>query len=124
MLWSSLIHHILRSGGEDNGEVFNPREKLLPDFFEKDGILKDGQFILKPVFLGNYQYGYLICKLRRASFGVNSIVLKVLTTVLAQSYDYTKTLRRAKSIDSANQMLTTHNIDLKIKSSTDELTGA
>lgn len=107
----------------DDGEVFNPHEKLLPDFFEKDGILNDGQFILQPVFLGNYQYGYLVCRLRRSSFGVNSIVMKILITVLAQSYDYTKTLRRAKFIDSANQMLTNHNIDLKIKSSTDELTG-
>lgn len=108
----------------EDGEVFNPHEKLFPDFFEKDGIEKDGQFILQPVFLGNLQYGYVVCKLRRSTFGLNSIVLKVLTTVLAQSYDYTKTLRRAKSIDSANQLLTSHNIDLKIKSSTDELTGA
>ena len=108
----------------DDGEAFNPHEMLFPSFFEKDGLVKEGQFILQPVFLGNYQYGYLICKLRRSSFGVNSIVLKVLTTVLAQSYDYTKTLKRAKTIDFKNQALTSHNIDLKIKSSTDELTGA
>ena len=48
----------------------------------------------------------------------------IIVDVKLKSYDYTKTLRRAKTIDSANQLLTSHNIDLKIKSNTDELTGA
>ena len=54
---------------------------------------------------------------------MNSVVLKILSSVFAQGYDYTKTLRHARSLDTANQALTSHNIDLKIKSSTDELTG-
>ena len=108
----------------EDGEIFNPHERILPSFFEEQKILDGGQFILQPIFLGEVQYGYLVCKLRRPTFAVNGVVLKIITSALAQGYDYTKTMRRAKSLDTANQTLTSHNIDLKIKSNTDELTGS
>ncbi|MCR4579246.1 MAG: GGDEF domain-containing protein [Treponema sp.] len=107
---------------DQDGEVYNPHQKLIPSCLENkfsDG----GQFILQPIFLGEFQYGYTICKLRRPTFAMNSVVLKILTSVLAQGYDYTQTIRYAKNLDSANHALTSHNIDLKIRSSTDELTG-
>ena len=81
-----------------------------------------GCFIFQPVMLGTMQYGYLFCKAERTDFGMNSILLKVITSVIVQAYDYTKTIKQKLLLETMNKELTERNIDLNISSKTDELT--
>ncbi len=107
----------------EDAEVFDPHDHLIPLDLQKTDFSKGGQYILQPIFLGQRQYGYAVYRLRRPAFAVNGIVLKILNNAIAQGFDYSRTVRRAKNLDTVNQSLTSHNIDLKIRSSTDELTG-
>ena len=72
--------------------------------------------------LGAAQYGYLFCKAERTDFGMNSILLKVITSVIVQAYDYTMTLKQKLLLESINKDLQAKNMDLSISSKTDELT--
>lgn len=121
-----VMHVNLDSGKnivDENGEVFNPHERLIPSCLETEELKDGGQFVFQPIFLGEYHYGYIICKLRRPAFAMNSVVLKILASVLSQGHNYSKTLRRVESLNSANRELQSDNIALKKQSTTDELTG-
>ena len=81
-----------------------------------------GCFIFQPVMLGTMQYGYLFCKAERTDFGMNSILLKVITSVIVQAYEFTKTMKQKLLLETMNKELKERNIDLNISSKTDELT--
>ena len=53
---------------------------------------------------------------------MNNILLKVITNVIVQAYDYTKTLKQKNLLETMNKELKEINIDLSISSRTDELT--
>ena len=84
--------------------------------------MNPGCYIFQPVMMGAVQYGYLFCKAERAEFGMNSILLKVITSVIVQAYDYTMTLKQKLLLESINKELQARNMDLSITSKTDELT--
>ena len=92
--------------------------------FIRDKMKKSpGCFIFQPVMLGTMQYGYLFCKAERTDFGMNNILLKVITSVIVQAYDYTKTMKQKLLLEKMNKELQMRNIDLNISSKTDELTN-
>lgn len=107
----------------DDGEVFNPNKNLIPPSIMNKNDDAKGQFVLNPIFLGEKQYGYLICRMTNTDFALNGVLLKLFVSTLAQAYDYTKTVRRAKKLESTNQNLMDTNSSLKVKSRTDELTS-
>ncbi len=100
-------------------EYINIKETL---FDKQKAENSSGCFIFQPVFLGTQQYGYLFCKAERTDFGMNSILLKVITSVIVQAYDYTKTIKQKLLLENINKELKERNIDLNISSKTDELT--
>ena len=81
-----------------------------------------GCFVFQPVTMGAVQYGYLLCKTERTDFGMNSILLKIITSVIVQAYDYTKTIKQKALLETMNKDLQERNLDLSISSKTDELT--
>lgn len=91
-------------------------------FIKKQADKNSGCFIFQPVVQGTLQYGYLFCKAERTDFGMNNILLKVITSVIVQAYDYTKTLKQKNLLETMNKELKEKNIDLSISSKTDELT--
>ncbi len=97
--------------------------ELKKNLFDKKQADKNpGCYILQPVIFGTQQYGYLFCKAVRTDFGMNSILLKVITSVIVQAYDYTKSVKQKKLLETMNKELKEKNIDLSISSKTDELT--
>ena len=103
----------------EKSDFFDTRKSLFPKELMSEG----GRFIFQPVFLGSMQYGYLICKAEHTDFGLNSILLKVITSVIVQAYDYTKTIKQKNWLETINRELTKRNSDLNISAKTDELTG-
>lgn len=103
----------------EDSEFINIKKSL---FDEKKAEEESGCFIFQPVFLGTLQYGYLLCKAERTDFGMNSLLLKVITSVIVQAYDYTKTIKQKLLLENMNKELKEKNIDLNISSKTDELT--
>ncbi|MCI6593382.1 MAG: GGDEF domain-containing protein [Spirochaetia bacterium] len=103
---------------EDN-DYIDLRKSL---FAKKQAEKNPGCFIFQPVAQGTLQYGYLFCKAERTDFGMNNILLKVITNVIVQAYDYTKTLKQKNLLETMNKELKEINIDLSISSRTDELT--
>ena len=103
---------------EDN-DYIDLRKSL---FTKKQAEKNPGCFIFQPVAQGTLQYGYLFCKAERTDFGMNNILLKVITNVIVQAYDYTKTLKQKNLLETMNKELKEINIDLSISSRTDELT--
>ena len=103
---------------EDNEYI-----ELKKNLFDKKQADKNpGCFIFQPVILGTQQYGYLFCKAERTDFGMNNILLKVITSLIVQAYDYTKTVKQKNLLETMNKELKEKNIDLSISSKTDELT--
>lgn len=82
-----------------------------------------GCYIFQPVTLGEIQYGYLFCKAERTDFGMNSILLKVITSTIVQAYEYTRTIKQKMLLETMTRELQERNLDLRISSKTDELTG-
>ncbi|MCR5188558.1 MAG: GGDEF domain-containing protein [Treponema sp.] len=103
----------------ENSNFFPLKDSLFPPELEKE----PGRFIFQAVYLGAMQYGYLICKAAHTDFGMNSILLKVITSVIVQAYDYTKTMNQKNLLETMNKELKERNSDLNIRSKTDELTG-
>ena len=103
----------------EESDFFDIKESLFTSEIMNEG----GCFIFQPVFLGSMQYGYLICKAEHTDFGLNSIFLKVITSVIVQAYDYTKTIKQKLLLETINRDLKERNTDLNIRSKTDELTG-
>ena len=103
---------------EESGYI-NLKETL---FVHEKLNLDAGCYIFQPVMLGSMQYGYLFCKAERTDFGMNSILLKIITSVIVQAYDYTMTIKQKLLLESLNKELQARNLDLSISSKTDELT--
>ena len=103
----------------EESDYIDLRESL---FLPKKLSLGAGCYIFQPVMLGSMQYGYLFCKAERTDFGMNSILIKVITSVIVQAYDYTMTIKQKVLLESMNKELQARNMDLSISSKTDELT--
>ena len=103
----------------EESETINLKKSL---FIEDKAEENPGSYIFQPIYLGTLQYGYLFCKAERTDFGMNSILLKIITSVIVQAYDYTNTIKQKMLLENMNRELKDRNIDLNIRSKTDELT--
>lgn len=71
---------------------------------------------MSSIFYGDYNYGYLIIETDYENLTLNNVFLKIFSNEIATAYKYTKNLEE-------KDILAKENIDLNIKSFTDELTG-
>lgn len=105
--------------GESSVELFkpdiayNPRQSVIPSR-SLQGI--SGIFILHPVFSGESNYGYLLCKINRKIFSDYIVYLKIIVNTLAQSYEYTNKIIETEKLEGEKSALTR-------LSRTDDLTG-
>ena len=87
-------------------EIFiNPNKQLFPSDYLKN---EPGTYILQPIYSGEKNYGFMICKLTSDYFSIYPLYLKILITGSAYSYEYTQ--------------LILNNSSLSVQSKTDELT--
>lgn len=87
-------------------EVFiNPNKQLFPSDYLKN---EPGTYIFQPIYSGEKNYGFMICKLTSDYFSIYPLYLKILITGSAYSYEYTQ--------------LILNNSSLSVQSKTDELT--
>lgn len=87
-------------------EVFiNPNKQLFPSDYLKN---EPGTYILQPIYSGEKNYGFMICRLTSDYFSIYPLYLKILITGSAYSYEYTQ--------------LILNNSSLSVQSKTDELT--
>ena len=85
--------------------AINPNKKLFSSEYLKD---ENGTYIFQPIYSGEKNYGFMICKLTSDYFSIYPIYLKILITGSAYSYEYTQ--------------LILNNSSLSMQSKTDELT--
>lgn len=92
---------------------FNPAKKL---FASRSSENEPGIYIFQPIFSGEANYGFLICRINGVKFADYNVYLKIISTGLVRAFDYTRKLRE-------NQHLAHELTALTIQSVTDELTG-
>jgi len=104
--------------GENSIELFkpgvnyNPRETLVPSRSLQSS---KGIFILHPIFSGETNYGYLLCKVSKKHFFDYIVYLKIIITTIAQSFEYTNQIVETEKLETEKNVLTR-------QSRTDELT--
>ena len=95
------------------GTYFNPHEKIFSArAFE--GV--PGIFLLYPIFMGDANYGYILCRTLKKKFADYNVYLKVIINAIAQAYEYTSKIRESRKMER-------ENTDLALQSRMDELTG-
>lgn len=102
------------------GESFNPHQILYPEQYFKD---KSGTFFIQPIFSGEMNYGFIICKANGLNYALYSLEMMVLSNAMAQAWEYTRTIKGYDDLEYQNQLLQQNNSTLSIQSQTDELTG-
>ncbi len=95
------------------GVTYSPKESVIPSRSLQG---TSGIFILHPVFSGESNYGYMLCKINRKSFSDYTVYLKIIINTLAQSYEYTNQIVETEKLESEKTVLTR-------QSRTDDLTG-
>lgn len=99
---------------------FNPNEQMLPENVFQD---KKGQYVMQPIFYGENQYGYIICRIESKMYVHNSIFLKLLSNAIAQAYEFTEKVEESKRLSKENKILQTRYKNLNEQSKLDELTN-
>lgn len=92
--------------------TFNPHKEIVPKGFLESS---KGMHLLFPIFSGELNYGYLVCKIKNSNYADYVVCLKIIANALSQAYEYTNQLLIA-------EQLKTQNSDLDVQSKTDELT--
>ena len=102
-----------------NTEVFrpgltsNPHEKLFAARTMED---ISGIFLLNPIFMGEANYGYMLCRIKENKFADYNVYLKIVMNAVAQAFDYTSKIQEGRTIER-------ENTELALQSRMDELTG-
>ena len=102
-------------------DSFNPQKTILPAKYMGT---KQGTFMLHPIFFGKQQFDYLLCRIKPTEYLLQMIYLKAFSTIISQSYIYTKQLEENAKLTSENIMLQMDNSELNEISMIDSLTGA
>lgn len=110
---SMFANNITYESQFDTGTVFDTREKIFPPQAETEG---PGNYILHPIFAGESIFGFLTCKLQTKKFPSYQVYLKILSSAISQSYEYTKKILQTEK-------LSTEVTQLSDLAKTDELTG-
>lgn len=102
-----------------NTEVFrpgltcNPHDKIFSARTVED---ISGIFLLNPIFMGESNYGYMLCRIKENKFADYNVYLKIIMNAVAQAYEYTSKLQEGRNIER-------ENTELALQSRMDELTG-
>ena len=95
------------------GLAVDPHEKIFAARSMED---LSGIFILNPIFMGEANYGYLLCRIKENKFADYNVYLKIIMNAVAQAYDYTSKIQEGRNLER-------ENTDLALQSRMDELTG-
>ena len=95
------------------GLTVDPHEKIFAARSMED---LSGIFILNPIFMGEANYGYLLCRIKENKFADYNVYLKIIMNAVAQAYDYTSKIQEGRNLER-------ENTDLALQSRMDELTG-
>ena len=95
------------------GLTVNPHEKIFSARSMED---ISGIFILNPIFMGESNYGYMLCRINENKFADYNVYLKIIINAIAQAYDYTGKIQEGRNLER-------ENTDLALQSRMDELTG-
>ena len=102
------------------GTKFNPSDVI---FSEPSLNNKAGQYVLHPIFSGETNYGYLLCKVNKNKFADFAIYLKIIITTISSAVEYTNRLLETERLTNKYTELQEDNTTLTKQSKTDELTG-
>ncbi len=95
------------------GLTANPHEKIFSARVMED---ISGLFILNPIFMGEANYGYMLCRIKENKFADYNVYLKIIMNAVAQAYEYTSKIQEGRNIER-------ENTELALQSRMDELTG-
>ena len=95
------------------GLTVNPHEKI---FAARSMDTINGIFLLNPIFMGEANYGYMLCRIKENKFADYNVYLKIIMNAVAQAYDYTSKIQEGRNIER-------ENTELALQSRMDELTG-
>ena len=95
------------------GLTVNPHEKIFSARTMED---ISGIFLLNPIFMGEANYGYMLCRIKENKFADYNVYLKIIMNAVAQAYEYTSKLQEGRNLEREKS-------DLAIQSRMDELTG-
>ena len=95
------------------GLTVNPKEKI---FAARSMDAISGIFLLNPIFMGEANYGYMLCRIKENKFADYNVYLKIIMNAVAQAYDYTSKIQEGRNLER-------ENTDLALQSRMDELTG-
>ena len=95
------------------GLTVNPHEKIFAARSMED---VSGIFLLNPIYMGETNYGYMLCRINENKFADYNVYLKIIVNAIAQAYDYTSKIQEGRNLER-------ENTDLALQSRMDELTG-
>ena len=95
------------------GVTFNPHEKIFAARSMDD---ISGIFLLTPIFMGEANYGYMMCRINENKFADYNVYLKIIMNAVAQAYDYTSKIQEGRNLER-------EKTDLALQSRMDDLTG-
>ena len=95
------------------GLIVDPHEKIFSARSMED---ISGIFLLNPIFMGEANYGYLLCRIKENKFADYNVYLKIIMNAVAQAYEYTSKIQEGRNLER-------ENTDLALQSRMDELTG-
>lgn len=99
--------------------TFNPRKKIIHDkYFEMDS----GSYIFSPVFSGEKNYGYIICKVKNLNFAIYTVFMKIIINAITQAFEYTASLEKNKKLSEENLLLYQNTRSFDVNTKIDTLT--
>lgn len=98
---------------------FNPNECVLPEEILGN---QPGNYIVHPIYSGELNYGYVVCRLQTIDFAVSIVSLRIIISALSQAFEYTNQSNENKILTEENKELIQNNTNLNRQSKTDELT--
>lgn len=103
----------------ESNRYFDPSKEILPA-----GVLEraKGTYILHPIYSGELNYGYVVCRLVNEDYAVYSVLIRILVTALSQAYEYSNRISENSMLSEENKQLQENNTNLNKQSRTDELT--
>ncbi|MBO4859483.1 MAG: GGDEF domain-containing protein [Treponema sp.] len=95
------------------GIFFNPREKLFAtnEFSDNPGV-----YVFQPIFCGESNYGFMICRVTGTEFANYNVYLKIISTAVSQAFEYTERINETEQLEN-------ENAKLMQETKLDELTG-
>lgn len=98
---------------------FDPSKQILPtDVLEKS----KGDYMIHPIYSGELNYGYIVCRLETNDYAVYSVVTRILVNALTQAYEYSNRVSENSLLSKENKQLQENNSNLNKQTRTDELT--